>query len=309
LKVVSLHHVRFAVTDLARTEAFATDFGLKRVSGDQDTLVMRTSGGDSFCYVAERAEARGFRGLAFTVASKSDLEEAVERHGASPLRKLETPGGGWGVTLIDPEGLQIDLVTGVEEVTATASHKPLSLNIPAQRARLHEAQSFREMEPATLFRLGHIGLYVKDLATMADWYCNVLGLLISDTMHTGNPSEQIVGFFRVDAGDKLVDHHTLFLAQFGKTDCHHISFEVQDFEAQFMAHRWLQSRGWEANWGVGRHPLGSHVFDVWFDPDHYRFETFSDTDVVDASKEAVTHDVHHSQMDMWSSDSPERYFA
>lgn len=309
MRVTGLHHVRFAVTDLERTEAFARDFGLKTVEHDASRLVMRTGGGDAYCYIAEPAAERGFAGLAFTVADRSDLEHAVARHGASAIRELDTPGGGCGVTLTDPEGLRIDLVMGIAGQPREAGAAPVGLNFPDQKARLHVAQNSPALGPATLFRLGHVGLYVRDFSTMAAWYQDVLGMRISDTLHVPHqPDQKIVGFLRVDRGAELVDHHTLFFGQFGKTDCHHISFEAQDFEAQFIAHRWLGQQGWEANWGVGRHPLGSHVFDVWFDPDRYRWETFSDTDVVDASQQPGNHDIHESQMDIWSSDPPDRYF-
>lgn len=310
MKVTALHHVRFAVTDLDAAERFGRDFGLHVVERSPDRCVMRTNGGDAFSYIGEAAPARGFLGLAFTVAHREDLEEAVTRHGATPIRVLDTPGGGWGVTLTDPEGLRVDLVTGIADGEAAPSHPLLMLNTPGNVSRHHAAQSTRPHGPAMLYRLGHAGLYVRELGRMLEWYCSVLGLLVSDTMHMPHePGRQVVGFLRLDRGDALVDHHTLFLAQSGKTDCHHISFETQDFEAQFSAHRWLMERGWTPNWGVGRHPLGSHVFDVWFDPDAYRWETFSDTDLVDATRQAGNHDIHGAQIDLWRSDPPDRYFA
>lgn len=310
MKVTGLHHVRFTVADIEKTKAFAQDFGLKVVRQTDQRLFMRSSGGDAFCYVAEQGAKPGFQGLAFTVADRSDLEEAVALYGAGPVEPLDTPGGGWGTTLSDPEGLRIDLVTGI-----SASHPreadiaPVALNFPDSKVRMHTAQNSPALGPACLFRLGHVGVYVQDYARMAQWYQAVLGMKVSDTLHVpGQPDQKIVGFLRVDLGTELVDHHTLFFGQFGKTDCHHISFEAQDFEAQFVAHRWLTSKGWEANWGVGRHPLGSHVFDVWFDPDRYRWESFSDTDVVDGDKVPGNFDIHHSQIDIWSAESPERYF-
>lgn len=309
MRILGFHHVRFGVTDLDATERFATDFGLKAVERRNGALYMRTDGGEAYSYVAEPSPTRQFLGMAFTVESLADLEEAVREHGATPIAALDAPGGGQGVRLTDPEGLSVWLITGVAEDAPGARKSALSLNVPGARTRFNAAQATRELAPAQLFRLGHIGLYVQDFATMAAWYSKVLGLKVSDTLHTGDPAAKIVGFFRIDRGEAWVDHHTVFLAQFGKTDCHHISFEIEDFEAQFMAHRWLESRGWTPNWGVGRHPLGSHVFDVWFDPDKYRFETFSDTDLVNHDHVAGNHDVHHAQMDLWSSESPERYFA
>jgi hypothetical protein len=65
----------------------------------------------------------------------------------------------------------------------------------------------------------------------------------------------------------------------GRADCHHVSFEVQDSEAH-----------------------------VWRDPSGYRFETYSDTDLCDASQPAELHDVKDAQMDLWSNETPDRYF-
>jgi catechol 2,3-dioxygenase-like lactoylglutathione lyase family enzyme len=308
MRLKALHHARFKVTDLDKTERFAADFGLTTAHNDGQRLYMRTAGGDAYSYVAEQSDMRGFVGMAFTVEGVEDLQEAVDRHGATPIRTLDAPGGGQSVTLTNPEGLQIELLHGVAESPTTEPPPHLSLNAPGAMARMGQAQHNRAFGPAHLYRLGHIGLYVKDFATCAAWYQDVLGLLVSDTIHTGEPNQKIVGFFRLDHGEDYVDHHTLFIAQFGKSDCHHISFEVQDFEAQMMAHRWLLQQGWTPNWGVGRHPLGSHVFDVWFDPDNYRFETFSDTDVLQADRQPENHDIHHTVMDLWSSDSAERYF-
>lgn len=306
----SLHHVSFAVTDLDKTRQFAEDFGLLTVEQTGGHLIMQTSGGDAWCYRAVQAEQRAFIGMGFLVDDVSDLEDAVRNHGASEIRQLDTPGGGIGVILDHPEGLKIELVHGVKEAAPKAVHPELRHNTPASRTRLKDAQSTRPLGPATLYRLGHLGLFVKDYAASTAWFAKTLGITSSDTMHPpGHEDHTVVGFLRLDRGQELVDHHTIFQGQADRTDLHHISFEAQDYEAQFRAHRWLQSRGWEPNWGVGRHPLGCHVFDVWFDPDKYRFESFTDTDLVNEDHKAGHYDISKQDMDVWSSEPPDRYFA
>jgi hypothetical protein len=47
------------------------------------------------------------------------------------------------------------------------------------------------------------------------------------------------------------------------TRIHHSSFEVNDFDTQLLGHDWLREKGWTNSWGVGRHLLGSQVFDYW----------------------------------------------
>ena len=76
-----------------------------------------------------------------------------------------------------------------------------------------------------------------------------------------------------------------------------------------MAHRWLTRRQRTEIWGVGRHPLGSHVFDIWKDPNGFRYETFSDTDLLDASAITGLHAIQDMEMDLWSDRNVEIYFA
>jgi len=309
MRIRSLHHASFTVTDLLKAQRFAEDFGLLTVSRDEQRLFMRTAGGDAWCYSAVQGDKADFTGFGFIVESREDLDEAVLKHGATPVRELDTPGGGLGVTLTMPEGMNVDLDFGVQENDKQKAAPALRLNAPGAYSRFVDPQTSRDLGPATLHRLGHLGLYAKDLGQAMAWLESVLGMKCSDGMHNGDPAQPIVAFYRLDRGQEWVDHHTLFIGQMGRSDLHHVSFEVQDFEAQFRTHRWLQTRGWEPNWGVGRHPLGSHVFDVWFSPDRYRFETYSDTDLVNCDHVASWHDVHTQDMDCWSSDSPERYFA
>lgn len=310
MPIRSLHHVSFAVTDLAKTQQFAEDFGLLTVEQGGQRLTMQTSGGDAWCYMAEQADEAGFTGLGFLVDSESDLENAIRDHGATAIRDLDTPGGGRGVTLTNPEGLKINLVHGIQSVPPKEMLPELRQNTPANRTRHADPQVVRPLGPQVLYRLGHVGLYVRDYKTSAEWFENVLGMKVSDSMHIpGQPDQTISSFMRIDRGKDWVDHHQVFLAQSDKTDLHHISFEAQDYEAQFRAHRWLLSRGWDLNWGVGRHPLGCHVFDTWFGPDRYRFESYTDTDLINEDHKAGHYDVSGQEMDQWCPDPPDRYFA
>lgn len=305
----ALHHVSFAVTDLARTEQFARDFGLLSVSNNGATLFMRTDGGDAWCYQATQAETAGFLSMGFAVESDADLEEAIHEHGASAIRELDAPGGGRAVTMISPDGMKVDLVCGVESNDPRQPDGLLKINSPGARTRFADPQEQRALAPPALFRLGHVGLFVKDYAATSAWLKNTLGLRCSDAMYAGSPDRVVAGFFRLDSGEGWVDHHTIFMAQRETAGIHHVSFEVQDYETQFRAHRWLRQQGWTPSYGVGRHPLGSHIFDMWRDPDGFRFETFSDTDLVNHHHKAGHHNIAEQEIDMWGSADPAQYFV
>jgi catechol 2,3-dioxygenase-like lactoylglutathione lyase family enzyme len=308
LRLQSLHHVRFRARDPAASERFAVDFGLQLAARDESRIYLRGAGSDAYNVVIESGERDAFLGAAFMVESRSDLVKAVAEHGAAPIRELKGPGGGLAVTLTDPEGLHWHLVAGVAPVASQPLREPLRVNTAALKERRGTTQYKPALGPPQLLKLGHIGVFVKDFAQQSHWLQTVLGLLPSDILYAGAPDHGIGGFFRLNRGDEWVDHHTLAVFAMGRADCHHVSFEVQDSEAQFLAHRWLLKRGWTPVWGVGRHPLGSHVFDVWRDPSGYRFETYSDTDLCTASQPAQRHDVKDAQMDLWSNEPPDRYF-
>jgi catechol 2,3-dioxygenase-like lactoylglutathione lyase family enzyme len=310
MRLKRFHHVMFRVRDLDSVEAFAGDFGLVTVERSDSRLVMRTRGGDTCAYVAEKGEKDAFVGLAFEVEERASLDEAVSRLGASPVASLALPGGGSFVSLKDPDGNEVLLVHGGARHAAEEPYPELLLNTPFKQQRFGQSQQPRERGPARLWRLGHIGLFVKSFAESTAWYADKLGLIGSDVYHLpGLPHVKIVGFFRLDRGDDYVDHHVIAFMQDERGGCHHISFEAQDFEAQSRTHRYLRSKQYEPIWGVGRHPHGSHVFDVWRSPDGARFETFSDTDLLRADYVTRVHDISTVVVDEWLDDGPERYFA
>lgn len=309
MQLKAIHHVTFAVSDLDRQEAFATDFGLVAAERSESRLVMRTRGGDACSYVAVKADKDAFIGMAFEVEDIGFLEEAVSRLGASPVTDLDLPGGGKSVSFVDPFGNQVTLVHAPGRREPEGFYPELEHNTPFEKKRFGRNQTMREVAPAKLWRLGHMALFVPSFAEAHAWYTENLGMIGSDIYHVpGQPQNKIVGFLRLDRGDEYVDHHVLALMQDQRSGCHHISFEVQDFEAQQRTHRFLGRKDYEPIWGVGRHPHGSHVFDVWRAPDGARWETFSDTDLFRREDGTNFHDISEIEMDVWSDDEPTRYF-
>jgi hypothetical protein len=89
---------------------------------------------------------------------------------------------------------------------------------------------------------------------------------------------------RCDRGDNLADHHTLFLAQLpGKLGLLHAAFEVANLDDLMLGHRHLKTRKWKPAWGVGRHIMGSQIFDYWKDPFGNELEHWTDGDLFTAA--------------------------
>ena len=309
MSLTGLHHVHLRVPDLAASRGFAADFGLIEEAEVDGRIYLRGSGSAAYHLILEAADTPALAGLALEVDSRADLDAAVRDNGASAVAPLRGPGGGESVSLTDPEGNTIHLVHGVRQRKADQLHPDLILNFGQEKQRRGPSQNIPPAGAAQIMRLGHVGLFVRDTKACDDWYRRVLGLLPSDLMYAGDPDHVVAGFYRIDRGKEWVDHHTIAFFGMGKSDLHHISFEVQNSEVQFLAHRWLAKKGHNPVWGVGRHPKGSHIFDVWRDPSGYRFETFSDTDLCTADRPADIFPIQEAEMDMWSDRNFEAYFA
>lgn len=91
-------------------------------------------------------------------------------------------------------------------------------------------------------------------------------------------------FFRLDRGKEFVDHHCFFFFEGPKMHVHHSSFETHDFDAQVLGHDWLRHQGYTNCWGVGRHVMGSQIFDYWFDPSNFILEHYVDGDLLDMNE-------------------------
>ena len=107
-------------------------------------------------------------------------------------------------------------------------------------------------------------------------------------------------FFRCDLGETPTDHHTFFIlsnldkrmAPDGKKinpQLSHVSYEVSSLDDVWKGHMQLKTKAefknerYEIAWGVGRHVLGSHIYDYWHDPYGHVHEHMSDGDRITRS--------------------------
>jgi hypothetical protein len=79
--------------------------------------------------------------------------------------------------------------------------------------------------------------------------------------------KNVAMFAHIERGAELVDHHSIFLVtrppHITHSHVHHCSFEIHDFDTQLIGHDWMLKQGYKPAWGVGRHILGSQIFDYW----------------------------------------------
>jgi catechol 2,3-dioxygenase len=128
-------------------------------------------------------------------------------------------------------------------------------------------------------KIGHVGLYCRDIKKMTEFYTEVLGFQLSDINERG------MVFLRYGT-----DHHNIFLCPAseskektkGQPGLHHIAFEVGSLEDLKRVKKYLASRGFGAigNGKIMHRPTGSNYdFDI-LDPEGNTIQFYSEMDQI-----------------------------
>lgn len=298
----ALAYLVFERPDLDEAERFLTDFGLRRAIRRGDTLYMRGLDSAPYCYVAHRADKPRFAGFGLRVDTQDELHALARLDGASAVEPMDAPGGGMRVRLTDPSGFRVDVVHGQAPVDPLPHRPMLRFNSIDAAERINGTQR-PPVAPPEVVRLGHLVLELADYQATCAWYTQHFGLIPSDVqvLPDGSPA---VAFLRLDLGGMPADHHTLALAQGFMPLYSHSAYEVVDADAVGMGQRVLRERGWKHAWGIGRHILGSQIFDYWQDPWGDKHEHYCDGDLFTADVPTGLHGVSREAMSQWGQAMP-----
>lgn len=279
IKAVDVAHVRFSLPDLDVAERFLNDFGLVTAARDDHALYTRGLSRTPYLHAVVKGPAQ-FLGFAFEATSMTDLDTLAAADGVA-IRTLDGPGGGKVVTLRDPDGFGVEVVAGRELVPEVSTEARAGVNRGAERSRINEVKRVAP-GPSQVLRLGHVVLMVTDFRRSERWYKERFGLITSDEIEP-EPGHAIGAFMRSDRGTTPSDHHTLFLLGTGTAAYEHAAFEVPDFDDLMRGNTHLTLANYKHSWGVGRHVLGSQIFDYWQDPWGNVIEHWTDGDVMDSA--------------------------
>ena len=291
--ISGLHHYALEVPDLAVAEGFLQDFGLETSEKD-GSLVARCPGRDQDQVRLVQAPAKRLHHVTFTLrpGSMDAVREALDRAG-TPV--IEPPAGATeeGLWIRDPDGTAVQLLP-----TEPAPSRPVAevlVNIGATQQRLNVAQWTQATKDVLPRRLGHSLLFTAQPGPMTDFYTQVLGLRLSDTIHHDR-----VTFLNAGAGD----HHVFGFIASSHPGFHHASFEVPSIDAIAIGADRMRARGRGAGWGLGRHTIGSNFFHYNPDPWGSWIEWFSDIDQIDDCWVANDWDVPPH---LWGTPPPETF--
>ena len=279
IRIEDIAHVRYAAPDLGTMRSFLQDFGLSTFEAD-GRLYAKGSDGRPFLHVTEPGPAK-FLAIGFRADTVEDLNRLATHEGVA-VEDLSEPGGGKIVRLTDPDGYTVEIIAGQTNAAPEPPIADLPFNTAATKPRLRSAIRL-EPAPAHVRRIGHAVLKVRDFRKSEAWYKARFGFLTSDEVEAAK-DVPLGAFMRCDRGEKPADHHTLFLAQLpGELGILHAAFEVSNLDDLMLGHQHLKAAKRDPAWGVGRHIMGSQVFDYWRDPFGNELEHWTDGDLFTAA--------------------------
>ena len=277
IKVSDIAYGRLRAPDLDVAEEFLTRFGMTRADRTATALYMRGTDPAHHIHVTEKGAPK-FVGLAYYAESEDDLKLLAKAPGASDVEAIDEPGGGKRVRLTEPNGYQIEVVHGIATLPAIETKRQKLNTGEAPLSRAGELMRLPK-GPSHVKRIGHGVLMTPKFHETVGWFREMLGFVCSDDVYAGEKNNLIGSFNRCDRGDAYVDHHVFFCLNHTKTGLNHLSFEVPDIDDVAMGHDYLAQFGkYEHMWGIGRHVLGSQVYDYWADPWGRVHEHWADSD-------------------------------
>lgn len=239
--VTHLRHAAVAVPDFAASVAFYEGiWGLRKVEHDAGVAFFAAEGSpEQYVLRVRRADERRLDLISFGVADRAGVDELAEQFGATGVTiarepgALDTPGGGYGFRLFDPDGRVVELSC---EVT------------PRPHRTLEERESIPQ-------RLSHVVVNSPNVLATKAFYEDMLGFRLSDWL------EDRMCFLRCS-----VDHHSLAITAAPHASLNHVSFEMRGLDEYMRGTGRLARAGHLPEWGPGRHSAGDNTFSYFLDP-------------------------------------------
>lgn len=252
--VHSLHRFVFSVPDLNSAVRFFTDFGLdvRRMAGRAD---LRTYGNaHRWGEIFQGTGPKRLEYLSFG-AYPEDYDAIIARlkklniELTSPHRFADKPGT-W---FVDPDGTLVELVVSPK---VSPTRKMVAAETQ-QRGGSHAGSSRTTADKVRPLRLSHIMLFAADVPRSVRFYCDALGLRLSD--HSGENT----GYLHAAHAS---DHHVIAFTKSDGPGLHHSSWDVGSIDEVGLGMQQMIDAGYRDGWGVGRHVVGSNYFRYVRDP-------------------------------------------
>jgi catechol-2,3-dioxygenase len=255
-RVTGLRSIDYNVTDVATSARFYENcWGLSPVAQEDGAHYLRATGAEHHIVSLHAGAKAGPKCVHFAAGDKAAVDGlhaklaglGAKINGAPAA--LTTPGGGYGFSFNDPDGLSYAISSDVKQ------------------------HSDATMEADRPFKLSHVVLNSEQVQKQQDYFCDVLGFCVSDWTARMN-------FIRCST-----DHHSIAFAHANGPSLNHTAFEVPTFDALMCGAGRMKQKGFDVGWGVGRHGPGNNVFTYFVEPNGLVVEYTAEVEQVDDSYE------------------------
>ena len=216
-------------------------WGLQRIPVDGESVYLRGTGPEHHILAIHPGRQTTVRGYRLGLADRAAVDAAATELGERPDTRLvagpgplDSPGGGYGLRISDPDGREIELSAHV--------------------AQAGDPDGTPGGPPIRPTKVSHVVLNSPN----ADAY---LRLLI-----------EALGFRVADETEHMVfckcnlDHHSVAIARAPHASLNHVAFEVPAVEDVLAGIEHMRAHGFETVWGPGRHPQGMNAFGYFLAP-------------------------------------------
>jgi catechol 2,3-dioxygenase-like lactoylglutathione lyase family enzyme len=308
IRIKDIAWIRLRSPDLDLQEDYLRSFGLVRAERTDNALYMRGTDPVHHIHITEKGDPAVLR-IGFWAHSLEDLHKlAKQGEGASAVESIDEPGGGKRVRLKEHNGMEIEVVWGVDPVAPLPVETHI-LNAGYDKLARPGKLLRVDHRPSQVKRIGHAVISTPEVEKSVAWAHRHLGIVASDDVHAeDDPSVLLASFNRVDAGEAYVDHHVMMFGRHASSGLNHVSFEVQDIDDLATGHDALMQKYPDLHlWGLGRHTLGAQIFDYWRDPWGRVHEHWTDTDVLNNSHEYRRHPKSTGLHSQWGPQAPQAF--
>jgi catechol-2,3-dioxygenase len=253
-RITGLRSIEYGIPDIETTARFYENiWGLTPVAEQNGSRYFRATGAEHHIVVLHERPITGVEKVNFGVDDQASVDALHAKLGGLGIAidgapaKLDTPGGGYGFSFTDKDGLRYAVSADV------ATHSDVS------------------MANDRPFKLSHVVLNSERVDDQTDWFCDALGFKLSDRTERMN-------FIRCNA-----DHHSIAFAKMGGASLNHTAFEVPDFDALMRGAGRLKQKGFTVDWGVGRHGPGNNIYTYFREPNGLVVEYTAEVEHIDDS--------------------------
>jgi catechol 2,3-dioxygenase-like lactoylglutathione lyase family enzyme len=237
----------------ATRDFYERNWGLKLVNeGNDGALYFRGTGPEQWLYALRDDKTYGIDYINFGMHSRERVDALHRQLVAAGVpvsgapTEVSTPGGGYGFTLLDPEGRRLRVVADV--------------------ARHAEAAD----ETARPRKVSHVVLNTPAMEELQSFYERLLGFRVSDY------SADMMVFLRCSS-----DHHSIALNRGQYPSANHVAFEMPSIDSFMRGIGRMRTMGQAPAWGPGRHGPGDNPFAYFVSPQGFVIEFTSEVHQID----------------------------